>query len=131
MSDIALVATLVIAFLVLISRPVRASRIWSATVTPLASIIGSGFLVSVPLLASAVGIWAVAAVAGLTALAYLIAGLVGEPARAVFLAFAPGGLVEMGLIALSLNMSILYVTAHHLMRIILAVSFVRAFGGRL
>ncbi|MCB1497256.1 MAG: hypothetical protein KDJ86_15815 [Bauldia sp.] len=85
MSDIALVATLVIAFLVLISRPVRASRIWSATVTPLASIIGSGFLVSVPLLASAVGIWAVAAVAGLTALAYLIGGAIrynirfGEP----------------------------------------------------
>ena len=70
-------------------------------------------------------------IGGAAALAYLVAGLVGEPARAVFLAFAPGGLVEMGLIALSLNMSILYVTAHHLMRIILAVSFVRAFGGRL
>lgn len=49
----------------------------------------------------------------------------------MFLAFAPGGLVEMGLIALGLNMSILYVTAHHLLRIILAVSFVRVFGGRL
>ncbi|HQU66863.1 MAG TPA: AbrB family transcriptional regulator [Albidovulum sp.] len=70
-------------------------------------------------------------IGGAAVLAYMIAGVAAEPARAVFLAFAPGGLVEMGLIALSLNMSILYVTAHHLLRIILAVSFVRVFGGRL
>ena len=70
-------------------------------------------------------------IGGAALLAYAVAGLVGEPARAVFLAFAPGGLVEMGLIALSLNMSILYVTAHHLLRIILAVSFARAFGRRM
>jgi membrane AbrB-like protein len=62
--------------------------------------------------------------------AFAVAPVTGEPVRAVFLAFAPGGLVEMGLIALSLKMSILYVTAHHLLRIILAVSFVRAFGRR-
>jgi membrane AbrB-like protein len=70
-------------------------------------------------------------IGGAAVLAYLVADLVDEPARAVFLAFAPGGLVEMGLIALSLNMSILYVTAHHLLRIILAVSFARAFGRRI
>lgn len=70
-------------------------------------------------------------IGGAAILAWAIAGMAGEPARAVFLAFAPGGLVEMGLIALSLNLSILYVTAHHLLRIILAVSFVRMFGGRL
>jgi membrane AbrB-like protein len=70
-------------------------------------------------------------IGGAAILAWLIADVAGEPARAVFLAFAPGGLVEMGLIALSLNMSILYVTAHHLLRIILAVSFVRMFGSRL
>lgn len=63
--------------------------------------------------------------------AFAVAPVVGEPVRAVFLAFAPGGLVEMGLIALSLKMSILYVTAHHLLRIILAVSFARGFGRRL
>lgn len=62
--------------------------------------------------------------------ALAVAPLTGQPVRAVFLAFAPGGLVEMGLIALSLKMSILYVTAHHLLRIILAVSFVRMFGRR-
>ena len=70
-------------------------------------------------------------IGGAAMLSWLIADLVGEPARAVFLAFAPGGLVEMGLIALSLDMSILYVTAHHLLRIILAVSVARAFGRRI
>ncbi|MCB2117168.1 MAG: AbrB family transcriptional regulator [Rhodobacteraceae bacterium] len=72
------------------------------------------------------------AVIGLATLfSFLVAPVAGEPVRAVFLAFAPGGLVEMGLIALSLKMSILYVTAHHLVRIILAVSFARLFGRRL
>ena len=44
---------------------------------------------------------------------------------AVFLAYAPGGLAEMSLVALSLNMSVIYVTAHHVLRIVLAVSFAK------
>lgn len=63
------------------------------------------------------------------ALAFGFAGLVhwvaGEPVAAAFLAFAPGGLAEMSLIALSLNMSVIYVTAHHVVRIVLAVSFAK------
>ena len=51
----------IVAFVILVCRPVRNNRSWSATVTPLASIIGSGFLVSVPLLAGAVSLWAVTA----------------------------------------------------------------------
>ena len=51
--------------------------------------------------------------------------LAGEPVAAAFLAFAPGGLAEMSLIALSLNMSVIYVTAHHVVRIVLAVSFAK------
>lgn len=61
--------------------------------------------------------------AALCALA--LAGLVEEPRGAVFLAFAPGGLTEMSLIALSLNMSVVYVTAHHALRILLAVAVAR------
>ncbi len=52
---------------------------------------------------------------------------VGEPVAAVFLAFAPGGLAEMSLIALSLQMSVIYVTAHHVARIVLAVTVARMF----
>ncbi|RGP38727.1 AbrB family transcriptional regulator [Pseudotabrizicola alkalilacus] len=63
--------------------------------------------------------------AGVMALAFGFAmalhALVGEPVAAVFLAFAPGGLAEMSLIALSLNISAIYVTTHHVLRIGMAV----------
>lgn len=59
-------------------------------------------------------------------LAFAFAGavhwLAGEPVTAAFLAFAPGGLAEMSLIALSLQMSVIYVTVHHVARIFLAVT---------
>lgn len=60
--------------------------------------------------------------------ALALAGWVGEPVAAVFLAFAPGGLAEMSLIALSLQMSVVYVTVHHVARIV--VSVVVAKGAR-
>jgi len=63
--------------------------------------------------------------------AFALARFVDEPPAAVFLAFAPGGLTEMSLIALSLQMSVVYVTAHHAMRILLAVAVARALAGRL
>jgi membrane AbrB-like protein len=53
--------------------------------------------------------------------ALALAGWVGEPVAAVFLAFAPGGLAEMSLIALSLQMSVVYVTVHHVARIVISV----------
>lgn len=59
------------------------------------------------------------ALAALVALA--LAGPVGEPVAAVILAFAPGGVSEMSLVALSLHLSAVFVTLHHLARIVLAV----------
>ena len=53
--------------------------------------------------------------------AWALMPLVGEPVTAVFLAFAPGGLAEMSLIALSLQVSVVYVTVHHVARIVLSV----------
>lgn len=53
--------------------------------------------------------------------ALVLSGPVGEPVSAVILAFAPGGVSEMSLIALSLHLSAVFVTMHHLVRIILAV----------
>lgn len=70
-------------------------------------------------------------IAAAAAVAFLLGPPVGEPPAAVFLAFAPGGLAEMSLIALSLDMSVVYVTVHHVARIVLAVTFARAFAGRL
>lgn len=53
-------------------RRVRSSEAWRATATPLASIIGSGFLVLAPLLHSVVGGWAPVAMAGIVVVAYSI-----------------------------------------------------------
>jgi len=58
-----LLVTLTIGVITLLfQKRIREAPFWRATVTPLASIIGSGFLVVVPLLASAVGEAAVPAV---------------------------------------------------------------------
>lgn len=54
----------------------RHSRQWRATVTPLASIIGSGFLVIVPLLGHVVGSQAVLFMAVIVLLAYAIGGVI-------------------------------------------------------
>lgn len=58
--------------------------------------------------------------------AWALAPWVGEPLTAVFLAFAPGGLAEMSLIALSLQMSVVYVTVHHVARIVMSVMMAKA-----
>ena len=55
-------------------------------------------------------------------LAQMRVAVTDAPVAAAFLAFAPGGLAEMSLIALSLNMSVVYVTLHHVARIVLAVT---------
>ncbi len=56
------------------------------------------------------------------ALAALLAPVVDVPAPAVFLAFAPGGVAEMGLVAVGLGAEPAYVIAHHLLRIGLTVT---------
>ena len=47
-----------------------------ATTTPLSSIFGSGFLIIVPILAGAVGVYSVVAMAGVCALAYAVGGVI-------------------------------------------------------
>lgn len=67
----------------------------------------------------------VAALALAFAFALVLAPIVAEPAPAVFLAFAPGGLAEMSLVALSLQMSVVFVTLHHVARIVLSVAIAK------
>lgn len=50
-----------------------------------------------------------------------LAGLVEQPVPSLVLAFAPGGVSEMALVAISLQLSAIFVTLHHFVRIILAV----------
>jgi len=71
---VALVAIAAVA--VLFSKKLQTSTQWQATVTPLASIIGSGFLVSVPLLAAEVGNWAILAMTALVGAGYLVGAVI-------------------------------------------------------
>lgn len=68
---------------------------------------------------------AVVALAVTFAFAMALAPVVGEPVAAVFLAYAPGGMAEMSLVALSLQFSVVYVTVHHVLRIVLSVMIAR------
>lgn len=73
----AIVLAVVMALVLVLFRPrLRRSTYWRATVTPLASIIGSGFLVVAPLLGYAVGIWAPLAMVGIVLLAHAIGAVV-------------------------------------------------------
>lgn len=63
--------------------------------------------------------------------AELLHRLVDMPIAAVFLAFAPGGITEMSLIALSLHISVVFVTLHHIIRIVASISIARYFVGRI
>ena len=58
------------------SKRLAGSSNWQATVTPLASIMGSGFLVSAPLLGGIVGNLAVVCMALLLMLAYAVGGAI-------------------------------------------------------
>jgi hypothetical protein len=70
------VAALAVAAYFSLQPRLRRADWWRATVTPLASIIGSGFLVSLPLLARDMGAYAPAAMALLLALAYGFGGAI-------------------------------------------------------
>jgi hypothetical protein len=72
MTMAAFLAVALLAFGALLLAPFTRSAIWRATVTPLASIIGSGFLVSAPLLAQEFGGYAAPAMGLLIGVAALI-----------------------------------------------------------
>ncbi|MFV0421324.1 hypothetical protein [Oleidesulfovibrio sp.] len=84
-SLIVLATAFVVAGVLLFYRPLAESSSWRAIVTPLASIMGSGFLVCAPLLYANVGNYAVWAMGGLLVLAYGVGSVVrfniryGEP----------------------------------------------------
>jgi hypothetical protein len=70
-NTVIIAASVAVAALLMWPRLARA-KLWRATVTPLASIIGSGFLVLGPILAESYGAWTPLAMALLCALSYAI-----------------------------------------------------------
>ena len=76
MLNIILVVIAAIALMFMFHPRLTKSERWQATLTPLSSIIGSGFLVIAPLLASVVGEYSPFAVMGIVVLAYAIGGVI-------------------------------------------------------
>lgn len=72
MNVLILVVAIMLALWLAFSRRLAGSSRWQATVTPLASIMGSGFLISAPLLGGIVGLWATVAMGVLLILAYFV-----------------------------------------------------------
>lgn len=54
--------------------------------------------------------------------ALMLHGLVGQSAAQVLLAFAPGGLTEMGVVALAIGADVAYVALHHVVRIVVVIA---------
>jgi len=83
----------------------------------------AGIAVAQILRALALAVGATAILLVMTAgFAAALSGLGGASAPAVLLAFAPGGLAEMSLIALALGVDVAYVATHHVVRIFLIVA---------
>ena len=59
--------------------------------------------------------------------ALLLHGATGLPIPTLVLAYAPGGLAEMSLIALALSLDAAFVATHHLVRVFLIVVLAPAF----
>ncbi len=76
LSAVIIVVAIGLAGYLAFSKLLAGSSNWKATVTPLASIMGSGFLVSAPLLAGVVGNLAVVCMAALLILAYAVGGAI-------------------------------------------------------
>lgn len=53
--------------------------------------------------------------------AVLFHGLFGQPVEQVLLAYSPGGLAEMSLVALAMNAEVAYVASHHIVRIAIVI----------
>ena len=70
------------------------------------------------LLAALVAVMMVLVTAGA---AYALAAVAGQSGTTLFLAFAPGGLAEMSLIALTMGSAAAFVSTHHIARIMLIV----------
>ena len=76
MLNIMLVVIAAIVLLFMFHPRLTKSESWHATLTPLSSIIGSGFLIIAPLLASLVGTYSPLAVTGIVVLAYAIGDVI-------------------------------------------------------
>ena len=76
MLNVILVIIVAVGLLCMFHPRLLKNQSWQATLTPLSSIIGSGFLIIAPMLASVIGIYSPIAVTGIVILAYSIGGVI-------------------------------------------------------
>ncbi len=76
MLNVILVLISAVVLLLMFQPRLTQSKSWQATLTPLSSIIGSGFLIIAPLLASVVGVYSPLAVTVIVVLAYAIGNVI-------------------------------------------------------
>ena len=100
MLDLFILLSSALAGIFLFASHMAKSRLWRATTTPLASIIGSGFLVLGPVLYSAYGSLAPLVMAGLCATAFLYGAAIRQNIARID-TLAPRGQVDMRLETLS------------------------------
>ena len=55
--------------------------------------------------------------------AFVVHAMLGIDRSLVLLAFAPGGLSEMSLVALAMKAEVAFVALHHVVRIVLVIAF--------
>lgn len=96
-ANIIVIVTTLIVTIVLFSKPVEKSSWWAATAIPLASIIGSGFLVIAPILQMSTGNYALFAMIFLVTTAYLIGSAIRFNIKYVEPKLAAGTLHHMAL----------------------------------
>lgn len=51
-----------------------------------------------------------------------VASVAGDPVEAILLAYSPGGLAEMSLVALSLDIEVAFVVCHHIARVFIVIA---------
>ena len=95
--NLAIIASVLIAAVILWSKTLRRSITWQAMTTPLASIIGSGFLVLWPILVPEYGVYAPLVMALLCVGAYLFGAAIRFKMRHVDTAAHKPDLVSRGL----------------------------------
>ena len=76
MLDVTLVLIVAIVLVFMFHPRLLKNPSWQATLTPLSSIIGSGFLIIAPMLASVIGVYSPLAVMVIVVLAYSIGGVI-------------------------------------------------------
>ena len=60
--------------------------------------------------------------AGVIFAAAMLSGIIGKSSEQVLLAYAPGGLTEMSLVALSMHADVAFVATHHLFRVVVLLA---------